>query len=554
MTKTTTTLFTNARIFTSAPEDSELHEAMVIEDDKVVLVGPAAKCAELAGADANTVDLGGQVVVPGFVEGHGHLMLLGGALTKVDCMGKSIAEIQAAIKERYDANPDAKMILGTQLQYDAIGGEPHKSWLDEVCPDKPCLIDDSSLHSTLVNTVGLEAMGITKDLPTPKGGYIGRDENGELTGYLRESPVFEYTWPWLARNTTVEERVSMLERVFEAYHSTGVTGAVDLATVPEDLEALEAYTAKHGHLPIRVACHWLTRPDGTDKDRAAQVHEAAAHRDRLAHLAPWLSIAGIKIISDGVVDSCTAYLKEPYANGETPGPIWPAEDLNKVIALADSLDLQVACHAIGDAAVDQALDAFEHAINVNGPREKRRHRIEHLEVVSPESITRLARLGVVASLQPVHADPVKVVNWDIQLGHDCRCDRKFPWKEFEDAKADVAFGSDAPTSPYHTLPNVYTATTRLSAINPALPDPTDQRTKDLAKFCVSLETAVRFYTAGSAYAMRGDKEFGSLEPGKSADFAVIAIDPFDDNLASLRKAQKAVVQTWLGGQRVYSRK
>jgi predicted amidohydrolase YtcJ len=357
----------------------------------------------------------------------------------------------------------------------------------------------------------------------------------------------------VAGQTSAEEREGMLQSVFDAYLATGVTGAVDLATVPDDLAALEAYAAKHGRLPIRIACHWLVRPNGTDESRAQQVRDAAAHRDRLAHLAPWLSVAGIKIISDGVVDSCTAFLREPYPNGATPGPIWPGDELQKVITLADSLDLQVACHAIGDAAVDQALDAFEAAIAANGPREQRRHRIEHLEVVGADAIPRLARLGVVASLQPVHADPVKVVNWDAQLAHGCRCDRKFPWKEFEDADADVAFGSDAPTAPYHPLPNMYTATTRLSAINPSLPDPTDERTKNLARLCVSLETAVRYYTAGGAYSMRADKEVGTLEPGKSADFAVLDIDPFDGRLDSLRKAQQGVAQTWVAGERVFAK-
>ncbi|BEI88020.1 uncharacterized protein CcaverHIS019_0107380 [Cutaneotrichosporon cavernicola] len=545
-----TTHFKNGRIFTSTA-DGTLHDSLVIAGDKVVFVGTASDAT--SHSPSEVVDLEGKVVLPGIIDAHSHLMLLGGSLTKVDCLGKSIPQIQAAIKERYESDSNASTVLGCQFQYDAIVELPHKKYLDEVCPDKPCIIDNSSLHSVWLNSAAMSAMGITNDTPNPKGGEFVRDEAGELTGYFRETAVVDYVWPWVAAQTSLAQRESMLGRVFDAYLATGVTGAVDLATVPDDLAALEAYAAHHGRLPIRIACHWLIRPNGTDESRAAQVLEAAAHRDRLSHLAPWLSVAGIKIISDGVVDSCTAFLRDPYPNGETPGPIWPGDELQKVITLADSLDLQVACHAIGDAAVDQALDAFEAAIEANGPRERRRHRIEHLELVGADAIPRLARLGVVASMQPVHADPVKVVNWDAQLAHGCRCDRKFPWKEFEDANADVAFGSDAPTAPYHPLPNLYTATTRLSAINPSLPDPVDERTKSLAKLCVSLETAVRYYTAGGAYSMRADKEIGTLEPGKSADFAVLAIDPFDGRLDSLRKAQKGVAETWVAGQKVWTK-
>lgn len=553
MTKSSTTLITNARIFTSSG-DGALQAAMVIEGTKVVSVGPLRECADLAGADATTVDMGGKVILPGIIDAHTHLMLLGASLTKVDCLGKNIAQIQQAIKERYDAHPSASMIQGYQFQYDAIDELPHKKYLDAVCPDKPCIIDNSSLHTAWLNSAAMEAMGITKDTPNPMGGEFVRDDAGELTGYFRETAVFQYSWPYVAKQTTLEQRVEMLKSVFDAYLAVGVTAAVDLATVEDDLAALELYAQRHGRPPIRIACHWLVRPDGTDEERAAQVLEAAAHRDRIAHLAPWLTVAGIKIISDGVVDSCTAFLRDPYPNGATPGPIWPFEELRKVITLADSLDLQVACHAIGDAATDQALDAFEAAIAANGPREHRRHRIEHMEVVAPDAIARLTCLGVVASLQPVHADPVKVVNWDIQLAHDCRCDRKFPWREFEAAGSEVAFGSDAPTAPYHPLPSLYTATTRLSAINPALPPPTDQRTKDLARLCVSLETAVRYYTAGGAYSFRADKEVGTLEVGKSADFVVLNIDPFDEGLDSLRKAQAGAEETWVAGQRVWARK
>lgn len=244
---------------------------------------------------------------------------------------------------------------------------------------------------------------------------------------------------------------------------------------------------------------------------------------------------------------------KPYFDGSTAEPIWPREELFETVALADQHGLQVAVHAIGDAAVDQALDAFDHAIKVNGHDHPRRHRIEHLEVVNKSSIERLTRLGIVASLQPVHADPIYLPNWQKMLGYDERIDRAFPWSEYVDAQSKMAFGSDAPTAPHHCFPNMYTATTRQSGVDPTMAPPEDPRVIALSKWCVSLDVAIQNYTLGSAYACQAEEYSGSLEPGKSADFCVLDIDPFADGVETLREAQKAVTQTWVAGKVVYQK-
>jgi predicted amidohydrolase YtcJ len=499
------------------------------------------------------VDMGGSVILPGLIDAHTHLIMFGSSLSRVDCLGKSVEEIQNALKTARSANPHARMILARSFLFDALGQRPHQALLDAVVPDIPVFIDSADLHSCWANSAGLKAVGVDESTENPKGGEFVRDEQRRLTGLCLETAATEYIWAYIARQTTLEERLAHLDRVFDEYVATGVTGVVDMAMTPEDLEALEMYYARNKRLPIRVAAQWIIRPEGTNESRAGQIQEAAAHRGRLAALAPWLQVTGIKIISDGVVDSCTAFLTKPYADGSLPGPIWPKDELNKVIVLADSLDLQVAVHAIGDATSEQALNAFEAAVEANGPRSSRRHRIEHLEVVSKESIARLTRLGVIASLQPVHADPVYVPNWRLMLGEDERCDRAFPWTEYVDAGSHVAFGSDAPTAPHHCLPNLYTAITRRSAINPKLPPPIDPRLIQLERFNLKLDTAIRFYTAGSAYSTRSEARYGTLEPGKAADFCVLSIDPFADGVETLREAQQAVTQTWIRGERVWMR-
>lgn len=480
--------------------------------------------------------------------------MLGGSLNKVDMLGKTIAQVQQSLVAARRSDPNCVRILGCSFLLDALGEKPNAKYIDEVVPDIPVFIDSSDLHSTWLNTAAMNELGITSETPDPKGGSFQKDSQGRLTGLFLETATADHVWPYLASQLTLEQRLKYLDDTFHSYLSTGVTGATEMALEPLDLEALEIYYARHDNtLPIRITAHWLVSPSGTAADRDVRVMQAVEHQRRLAQLAPWLRISGIKIISDGVVDSCTAYCSKPYFDDTFASPIWPREELLETVALADKHGLQVAIHAIGDAAVDQAIDAIEHAIEVNGPSDTRRHRIEHLEVVTSSAIKRLTRLGIVASLQPVHADPLYLPNWRKMLGHDSRIDRAFPWSEYVDAESRMAFGSDAPTAPHHCFPNMYTATTRQSAVDPTLAASGDPRTRSLEKWCVSLDVAIGNYTLGSAYACQAEAYTGSLEPGKSADFCILDIDPFRDGVETLRRAQEAVVQTWLAGKIVFSK-
>lgn len=497
--------------------------------------------------------MGGAVILPGLLDGHVHILQLGNALGRINCLSLSAEEIQKLVKKRYDEDPKAKMVLGASFLPDALGQPPHRKLLDAVVPDVPVFIDSMDLHSCWTNTKGLEVLGITKDTPSPPGGEIQRDKNGELTGLLLETAFHNFVWPWIAEQTTLEESIQQLEIAFDALVSTGVTGAIDMAMMPESLQALEEYYKRQGNrLPLRLSMHWLIRQEGTDAQREARVMEAQAHKQRLKDKAPWMRMVGIKIISDGVVDSCTAYMKEPFVNGTLPDPIWPAEDLTKVIVLADSLGLQVACHAIGDAASEQALDAFEAAVKANGDK-PRRHRCEHLEVITKDSVQRLTRLGIVASLQPSHADPLYAPNWHAMLGWDYRSKRGFPWTEFVGAGSHIAFGTDTPVAPHHALPTVYTAVTRKSAVDPNLVTK-DPRLIALEKYKFTLDDSIRYYTAGTAYSLCDEDETGTLEAGKSADFCVLSVDPWRDGIDTLKQAQQGVKETWIAGSKVWERK
>ncbi len=255
---------------------------------------------------------------------------------------------------------------------------------------------------------------------------------------------------------------------------------------------------------------------------------------------PWLRVAGIKLVLDGVIDACTAAMRHPYADGSNAAPIWPLDDLAPVVVAADAAGLQIAMHAIGDAASGIALDALEHAHAVNGDRH-RRHRIEHLEYADPADIVRLARLGVTASMQPVHADPAIWANWAAMLG-DERADRGFAWTEFTDAGARLAFSTDAPTAPHEALPNLYVAATRRSALDGSFPP-------SHPEYAVPLEDAVVHATRDAAASCLDDDVRGSIAPGLAADFAVLDRDPFTEGAEALLEAR--VVRTVVAGATVY---
>ncbi|UOQ90452.1 amidohydrolase [Agromyces endophyticus] len=540
------TLVTNARIFTAnRPGDgAEWAEALVVDGETLAYVGDAASAAEAAGPDAEKLDLGGRLVVPGFLDVHTHLHMLGDALGRVQLRdARDLGEIQARLRAARDAAPDAPHLLGVSWLFDSVpGGSPTRQMIDEVVADVPVFLDANDLHSTWVNSAALAELGITRDTPDPLGGRIGRDAEGEPDGMLYETAAQYHVWTHLAEVATDADRDAAVERALDAYLAAGVTGAADMSFGELELASIERVAARRGGLPFHLVGYWLIDNTGDDAENLAQVARAVELAQRPA--TPWLRIAGIKLITDGVIDACTAAMRAPYADGSNADPIWPYAQMAPVVAAADAAGLQVALHAIGDAASSSALDAIEHAIEVNGDRpagRPRRHRVEHLEYAAPGTAERMARLGVTASMQPVHCDPSIMDNWKAQLG-DHRVDRGFAWPEYRDAGALLAFSTDAPTAPHPALPNLYIATTRKSALDPSLP-------AYAPEFALPLAEALGHATRDAAASIREEDERGRLAAGLAADFAVLDADPFEAGESALLDAR--VIRTVVGGSTVY---
>ncbi|KAI1134623.1 amidohydrolase family-domain-containing protein [Hypoxylon sp. FL0543] len=506
------------------------------ESGKIAHVGSAddeqIKAAEVAGVIKH--DMHGRIVLPGFIDGHMHLLMLGQSLQKAGLEScKNLQDIRQTIKEFAAAHPSVARILCKGWMHSMTNGEALASMIDDLDP-RPVFIDSKDLHSTWCNTAALNEMGV-QDMPDPEGGKIHRDRNDKASGLLSEAAAVTIVWPHIAKVAPMEEKLAALKGAFKAYNEVGYTGIVEMAMDENAWEALQLLRQKES-LPIRIAVHWLIAPRKTEAENVAQVDRAIElNRQYNADTSPDCRVVGIKVIGDGIIDGCTAGLSEPYtSNGVSCDPIWSLAELGPVVKKADAAGLQCALHAIGDQTIRVAIDALEQNATPG-----RRHRIEHLELASPEDAARLGKLGITASIQPVHADPAILRAWPSLLGPS-RCERAFAYKEFADGGAVLALGSDAPTAPHAPLRNVYTATTRRSAREPDLTERVNPH------FALELAAAIAAGTEGSAYSCFADRWAGKLEVGRTADLAVVDMEWDANKLLEAR-----VVQTWFRGKKVF---
>lgn len=538
-----TTVFRNGSFFVGTKEAERDHhpfaDCVIVSDSVIEYVGDErGPVVEKAIKNAALVlDMQSRVMVPGFIDGHLHFLLFGLSLQKLDIGDcKNIDDIQGTIKSHAIANPRPPRMLCQGWKQSTTNRMALASMLDSIDDERPIYIDAEDLHSTWCNSAALEELDRNK-LPDPAGGKIHRDENGKASGLLSEAAASTIVWPHLIKELTLEDKVAALEEASKAYTRAGYTGMVEMAMEETAWEALQLLHTQE-KFNFRVAAHWLIRPSEDEVCCLEQVDRAIdLHQRYNTETSPNLRITGIKVICDGVVDSCTAALSRPYTStGTFTAPFWAPNRLAKVVQKAESANLQVALHAIGDAAIKMAIDALE----THGTP-GRRHRIEHLELASPKDAARLGGAGITASIQPVHSDPSIVHAWPELIGAD-RCKYTFPYKSLRDGGAVLALGTDAPTAPYAPMPNMYCATTRRSAREPELKEKTNEQ------YAISLVEAMAAATEGAAYSCFAEGYCGKLESGMKADFAVIDMEWDAEKLLKAK-----VCQTWFEGKKVFDR-
>jgi predicted amidohydrolase YtcJ len=386
-----------------------------------------------------------------------------------------------------------------------------------------------------VNSRALALAGITRETADPAEGVIVRDPaNREPTGVLKEGA--QELVNAIIPVPTRDEKLAALKAAVRVALALGVTSMQEAGADEEMLDLLETLRAR-GELEPRIYLALAGQPKMTERDVDAF--------DALKARFPKLDIGAVKLFADGVIESHTAAMLEPYSNQNTRGlPEFEAADLNRVVAMLDRRGWQVMIHAIGDAGIRMSLDAFEHAAAANPPPTRgRRHRLEHIEDVSAADIARFGKLGVIASMQPYHATPNGNLLdiWAVNIGPE-RVSRAWNWKSIRDAGGRLAFGTDFPVVGIDPRPGLHTALTRQTP--QGLPPEgfvPQQR--------LPLDVALRAYTEGSAYAQFADKSKGTIAAGQLADLVVWDRDLFASPLDKVKDA--AVLTTILDGQIVY---
>ncbi|RBQ69378.1 hypothetical protein FVER14953_04410 [Fusarium verticillioides] len=529
------TILTNGRFI---GDDDSYRECMIVEGSKIAYIGSAddeiVQDAKSQGAEI--LDLDNRVVLPGFIDSHVHLLFFGLSQQKLDLGGcKSLQEIRQRITDFAAANPDLPKILCRGWLQSATDGIALASMIDDIDP-RPIFIDSNDLHSAWCNTAALKELPID-EIKSKCPEHITCDEDGKPTGLLAELAVTAFIWPFLIQSLSMEDKLEALERAVEAYSAEGYTGVIDMAMDQVAWEALQTLRERKG-INLHIAAHWFLAYEADEKVLDEQVQKAIdMHSKFHPSKSPEFCIVGVKLISDGTVDGCTAALSYPYGEStDLVEPLWPGEAMNRVLSQITKAGMQCAIHAIGDVAVSQAISAIA---STNNPTA--RHRIEHLEMATPEDALRLGSLGITASVQPVHSDPAILEGYE-KLVKPSAWKHCFPYKECLDGHANVAIGTDAPTARHLPFPNLYNATTRKSALEP------ERETVTNGDSALTLEQAMRGATYGAAYSRFAEGWTGRLEKGLRADFMILPRVVEVDDLLEMK-----VDETWFGGERVFKK-
>jgi len=532
-------ILSGGRVWT-AKSEAPWAEAVAVRGDHIVYVGTDASAASLRGPKTEVVDLHGGLVLPGFNDAHIHLMEGALSLERVDLIeDDSLAAVQARIRGFAAANATRPWVLGRGWLYGSFPeGLPTKEQLDAVVADRPAYMDCYDGHTGWANSKALALAGITRETKDPEDGIIVRDpKTGEPTGALKEGAksLVEARIPV----PEGEARYALLLRALALLNSQGITSVQDAGFGPVDLSTdvplLERARAE-GRLTVRVRASVRMSQGDVEDPIAAAVRLRASHDDA------WLRFDAIKGFVDGVVEAKTAAMLEPYPDGGTGLPNWTPATLNAAVTAADKAGLQVWLHAIGDRGVRMALDAHEAALRANG-RADGRGRIEHIETISSADYPRFKALGVIASMQPLHANPDQnnMMVWVRNAGPD-RAGRGFSWGNLERAGARLVYGSDWPVVTSDVRRGLYCAVARKTREG----KPPGGWLSDQA---VTLDSALRHYTIDAAYASFEENAKGSLTAGALADLVVLSEDLFKEPPEAILRSK--VVLTVVGGRVVY---
>ncbi|BBZ78432.1 amidohydrolase [Mycolicibacterium anyangense] len=543
------TLFTSGVVWTGTGTESD---ALLVVDGVVRALGDAAR-QQAAEFDCQIVDLEGGFLMPSFGDGHAH-PLYGGLEAAGPAVRPctSVDEILAAVKKYADEHPDEEWITGAS--YDgslAPGGLFDARWLDSVVPDRPVVLRAWDYHTMWVNTEALNRAGIAPDTPDPVLGEIPHRPDGSVLGTLREWGATDLVTAVMPPRDEAQ-RIAALGTAADYYLPFGVTWVQDAWVEPQDV-ATYVEAARQGALRMRFNLALYADPRHFDT-QLAQYAESRRAVDEVG--SPFLTANTVKFFADGVVENETGALLAPYCSGlhshggqersdsgENLGMrTWEGDSLAQAAQRVDELGFQIHIHAIGDAAVRQALDAIEYVQERNGSRD-RRPVIAHVQLVDEADLERFATLGVIPNMQPLWAqmDALMTVLTIPRLGVE-RADRQYQMRTLHDTGAALAFGSDWPVSSGAPLDGIAIAVSRRTAEG----EPEGGWTPHEI---VPIDLALSSYTGAVAYQAFAEGNWGRIVPGASADLVWLGADP--RSAPALQLPGVNIRATYLHGAQAY---
>jgi predicted amidohydrolase YtcJ len=536
----------HGRVYT-VNEKQPWAEAVAIRDGKILAVGSEIEARKFAGPSTRVIDARGRLVLPGFTDCHVHFMdgsISMGEINVEDVT--TIVELRKQVKAYAETHRSDPWVLGRGWKYPLFPptGLPDKKLLDEIVPDRPAYLASYDGHTWWANSKALAAAHINKDTADPPGGAFVRDpQTGEPTGAIKEDAADDIVRRAIPEPSR-DEKLKALREGIRLANEFGVTRVHVLGGVSagqDDLQNADLFQElqKAGELNLRFyLAYRLDPPRVTDQ----QLNAITKARDR--YHDDWISAGSAKIFLDGVIETHTAAMLAPYSDDPALSGqlLWDPPAYKRGVAELDKRHIQVFTHAIGDRAIRLALDAYGEAAKANGTKDAR-DRIEHIEDVSAQDIPRFGQLGVIASMQPLHAYPDDdLLNvWARNVGPE-RAARGFAWHSIQSAGGVLAFGSDWPIVTLSPWPGLQNAVTRQSTEG-------EPQGGWLPSERLSLADGIRGYTINAAYAGHREKLEGSIEPGKLADLIVVSQDLF--KIDPGRIAATKVLLTMLGGRVVY---
>jgi predicted amidohydrolase YtcJ len=501
-------------------------ETIAVTGSVISAVGDEIEVMNLAGPDTRVIDARGASILPGFIESHMHLFHGAASLNRLDLAGISgDAALKKVVAGWSRTHPGTDIIFANQAHYRILGdGGISRQMLDDICPNRPFAMMAPDSHTAWANTAALAAAGILSGRDVGLGSEIVMAADGTASGELRETGAFKYVTA--LTDTQGRESLGYTTARDPDPAPTPAQRAGDIKVLKQGLDYCTSLgiTSIHNMDGNLYQCELLQEIDDTDglkcrvevpfhyknDKQLSDLEEADYMRRTWASQRLWCN--RVKLFMDGVLDSGTAFVLDGYPDdpASVGDPLFSADEFNEIAIACDKCGLQIAIHAIGDAAVRRTLDGYEAAQKANGKRDSR-HRVEHIEIIDEADIPRFAQLGVIASMQPLHAlgtgsypmEPTRSKIGEAKLPH------AFAWNTLRDAGAEMCFASDWPVSPVDPLLSITAAMTR-EKLDPTHPD---QRQ--------TLAQAIHGYTAGGAYAEFNEARKGKLAPGCFADIVML---------------------------------